>query len=117
MLGGFGSIPGALVGGLTIGVIELMSGAYLPPGFKDVAAYLVLLVVLAVSKTRSVAHALAYLAIFGLGAGLALQSYVNGKLGRSLGSAELAAAVWTLAMNDTGEPAKCIAIGTPRSIA
>jgi branched-chain amino acid transport system permease protein len=25
-----------------------MSGAYLPPGFKDVAAYLVLLVVLAV---------------------------------------------------------------------
>ena len=48
VLGGFGSIPGALVGGLTIGVIELMSGAYLPPGFKDVAAYLVLLVVLAV---------------------------------------------------------------------
>ena len=29
----------------------------------------------------------------GLGAGLALQSYVNGKLGRSLGSAELAAAL------------------------
>jgi len=48
VLGGFGSIPGALVGGLTIGLIELMSGAYLPGGFKDVAAYLVLLVVLAV---------------------------------------------------------------------
>jgi branched-chain amino acid transport system permease protein len=48
VLGGFGSIPGALVGGLTIGVIELYSGAYLPQGVKDVAAYVVLLVVLAV---------------------------------------------------------------------
>jgi len=48
VLGGFGSIPGALVGGLTIGLIELYSGAYLPQGFKDVAAYVVLLLVLAV---------------------------------------------------------------------
>jgi branched-chain amino acid transport system permease protein len=48
VLGGFGSIPGALVGGLTIGLIELFSGTYLPQGFKDVAAYVVLLVVLAV---------------------------------------------------------------------
>jgi branched-chain amino acid transport system permease protein len=48
VLGGFGSIPGALVGGLTIGLIELGAGAYLPPGFKDVAAYVVLLLVLAV---------------------------------------------------------------------
>jgi branched-chain amino acid transport system permease protein len=48
VLGGFGSIPGALVGGLTIGLIELFSGAYLPHGVKDVAAYVVLLVVLAV---------------------------------------------------------------------
>ncbi len=48
VLGGFGSIPGALVGGLTIGLIELFAGAYLPQGFKDVAAYVVLLVVLAV---------------------------------------------------------------------
>jgi branched-chain amino acid transport system permease protein len=48
VLGGFGSIPGALVGGITIGLIELFSGAYLPQGFKDVAAYVVLLIVLAV---------------------------------------------------------------------
>jgi len=48
VLGGFGSIPGALAGGVTIGVIELLSGAYLPQGFKDVAAYVVLLIVLAV---------------------------------------------------------------------
>jgi branched-chain amino acid transport system permease protein len=48
VLGGFGSIPGALVGGLTIGLIEMFSGAYLPLGFKDVAAYAVLLIVLVV---------------------------------------------------------------------
>ena len=48
VLGGFGSIPGALVGGIIIGLIELFSGAYMPQGFKDVAAYVVLLVVLAV---------------------------------------------------------------------
>jgi branched-chain amino acid transport system permease protein len=48
VLGGFGSIPGALVGGVTIGLIELFAGTYLPPGVKDVAAYVVLLLVLAV---------------------------------------------------------------------
>jgi branched-chain amino acid transport system permease protein len=48
VLGGFGSIPGALVGGITIGLIELFSGAYLPLGVKDVAAYVVLLLVLAI---------------------------------------------------------------------
>ena len=48
VLGGFGSILGALIGGLTIGLIERFAGTYLPQGFKDVAAYVVLLVVLAV---------------------------------------------------------------------
>ena len=48
MLGGFGSIPGALVGGIIIGLIELFAGAYLPDGFKDAAPYIVLLVMLAV---------------------------------------------------------------------
>ena len=48
VLGGFGSIPGALAGGLIIGVAETLSGFYLPEGFKDVAAYILLLVVLMV---------------------------------------------------------------------
>ena len=48
VLGGFGSIPGALAGGVTIGLIEMFSGAYLPQGFKDVAAYVVLLSVLVI---------------------------------------------------------------------
>jgi branched-chain amino acid transport system permease protein len=48
VLGGFGSIPGALVGGIVIGLIELYAGATLPNGFKDTAPYIVLLIMLAV---------------------------------------------------------------------
>jgi branched-chain amino acid transport system permease protein len=48
VVGGFGSLPGAIVGGLVIGVVESLSGFYLPEGFKDIAAYVVVLVMLAV---------------------------------------------------------------------
>ena len=48
VVGGFGSIPGALVGGLIIGIVETLAGFYLPEGFKDIAAYIVVLVMLAV---------------------------------------------------------------------
>ncbi|HMN50534.1 MAG TPA: branched-chain amino acid ABC transporter permease [Xanthobacteraceae bacterium] len=46
VLGGFGSIPGAVVGGIIIGIIEQFSGIYLKEGFKDIAAYAVILAVL-----------------------------------------------------------------------
>jgi len=48
VVGGFGSLPGAIVGGLVIGIVESLSGFYLPDGFKDVAAYVVVLVMLMV---------------------------------------------------------------------
>jgi branched-chain amino acid transport system permease protein len=48
VVGGFGSLPGAIVGGLIIGVVESLSGFYLPAGFKDVAAYVVVLSMLMV---------------------------------------------------------------------
>ena len=48
VVGGFGSIPGALVGGLVIGIVESLSGFYLPEGFKDIAAYVVVLIMLVV---------------------------------------------------------------------
>jgi branched-chain amino acid transport system permease protein len=48
VVGGFGSLPGAIVGGLIIGVVEALAGFYLPEGFKDVAAYVVVLVMLMV---------------------------------------------------------------------
>jgi len=48
VLGGFGSIAGAIVGGLSIGLIEQYAGVYLPDGSKDVVAYVVLIAVLIV---------------------------------------------------------------------
>ena len=51
VVGGFGSVPGAIVGGLIIGVVEALAGFYLPEGFKDVAAYVVVLVVLLVKPS------------------------------------------------------------------
>jgi branched-chain amino acid transport system permease protein len=48
VVGGFGSVPGAIAGGLIIGLVEALSGRYLPEGFKDVAAYVVVLLVLLV---------------------------------------------------------------------
>ena len=48
VVGGFGSLPGAVVGGLMIGLVEAFAGFYLPEGFKDIAAYVVVLVMLVV---------------------------------------------------------------------
>jgi branched-chain amino acid transport system permease protein len=48
VVGGFGSLPGAIVGGLVIGIVESLSGFYLPEGFKDIAAYVVVLIMLMV---------------------------------------------------------------------
>lgn len=48
VVGGFGSLPGAIVGGLLIGIVESLSGFYLPDGFKDTAAYVVVLIMLVV---------------------------------------------------------------------
>ncbi len=48
VVGGFGSLPGAIVGGLVIGIVESLAGFYLPEGVKDIAAYVVVLVMLMV---------------------------------------------------------------------
>jgi branched-chain amino acid transport system permease protein len=48
VVGGFGSLPGAIVGGIIIGIVESLSGFYLPEGFKDIAAYVVVLIMLMV---------------------------------------------------------------------
>jgi branched-chain amino acid transport system permease protein len=46
VVGGFGSLPGAIVGGLIIGIVESLAGFFLPEGFKDIAAYVVVLLML-----------------------------------------------------------------------
>jgi len=51
VVGGFGSLPGAIVGGLIIGIVESLSGFYLPDGFKDTAAYIVVLIMLMVKPS------------------------------------------------------------------
>ena len=48
VVGGFTSLPGAIVGGLVIGIVESLSGFYLPDGFKDTAPYVVVLIMLMV---------------------------------------------------------------------
>ncbi len=48
VVGGFGSLPGAIVGGLIIGIVESLAGFYAPDGVKDVAAYVVVLIMLMV---------------------------------------------------------------------
>jgi branched-chain amino acid transport system permease protein len=46
VLGGIGSIPGAMLGGVIIGLIEAFWSAYLSPEYKDVATFVILIVVL-----------------------------------------------------------------------
>jgi branched-chain amino acid transport system permease protein len=48
VIGGFGSLPGAILGGLVIGLVESLAGFYLPEGFKDIAAYVVVLMMLVI---------------------------------------------------------------------
>ena len=48
IVGGFGSIPGAIVGGLTIGVIETFGGYYISSSYVDAIAFIILISVLLV---------------------------------------------------------------------
>jgi len=46
VLGGIGSLPGALVGGLIVGLVENIAALYLGSHFRDVMAFIILIVVL-----------------------------------------------------------------------
>jgi branched-chain amino acid transport system permease protein len=46
VLGGIGSLPGAMLGGLLIGVIEAMWSAYFSVEYKDVSVFVILVLVL-----------------------------------------------------------------------
>jgi branched-chain amino acid transport system permease protein len=46
VIGGFGSLPGAVLAGLLIGVAEQMAAVYLPTGFEKITAYLIMFLVL-----------------------------------------------------------------------
>lgn len=51
VIGGFGSLPGAIVGGLVIGVMENIGGMIFPSTFKDVVAFVFLIIMLLVKPS------------------------------------------------------------------
>ena len=46
VLGGIGSIPGAMLGGLLLGLAESLAVTFFPSAYKDVAAFLILIAIL-----------------------------------------------------------------------
>jgi branched-chain amino acid transport system permease protein len=53
VFGGIGSIPGAMVGGVALGFVEIMSVAFFPhlSGYRDVFAFVLLIVILLIKPT------------------------------------------------------------------
>lgn len=48
VIGGMGSIPGAVLGGMILGLTESLSATYISSDYKDVVAFLVLIIILSV---------------------------------------------------------------------
>ena len=48
VIGGFGSLPGAILGGLTVGIAETLGAGYISGSHKDIYAFLLLIFVLMV---------------------------------------------------------------------
>lgn len=46
ILGGIGNIPGAMLGGMLLGIVETLGSGYLSPQWKDVIAYVILILIL-----------------------------------------------------------------------
>jgi branched-chain amino acid transport system permease protein len=51
ILGGMGSIPGAIIGGFMLGVVESLSGGYISTSYNEVFSFGVLVTVLAIRPT------------------------------------------------------------------
>jgi branched-chain amino acid transport system permease protein len=46
VLGGIGSIPGAMLGGLLLGVVETLVAGYLSSTYRDAIAFVILIAIL-----------------------------------------------------------------------
>ena len=46
VLGGMGVLPGAMVGGILIGVIETLGAAYISSGYRDAFAFIILILMI-----------------------------------------------------------------------
>lgn len=51
VIGGIGSIPGAMLGGIIMGVSESLGAAYISSGYRDAIAFIILIVILLVKPS------------------------------------------------------------------
>jgi len=51
VIGGLGSIPGSLVAGLLLGIVESLGSVFISPSFKDVYGFILVLVILVIRPT------------------------------------------------------------------
>jgi branched-chain amino acid transport system permease protein len=47
ILGGIGSIPGAVCGGFLIGIVESLGSGYISTGYRDAYAFIIMIAILA----------------------------------------------------------------------
>lgn len=59
VLGGIGNIPGAMAGGLLLGVMEMLGAVYISAAWKDVFVFLILILVLIFRPTGLLGEAMA----------------------------------------------------------
>ena len=59
VLGGIGNIPGAMLGGLLLGVMEMLGAVYISAAWKDVFVFLILILVLIFRPTGLLGEAMA----------------------------------------------------------
>ena len=59
VLGGIGNIPGAMIGGLILGVLEMLGAAYISAAWKDVFVFIILILVLIFRPTGILGEKLA----------------------------------------------------------
>jgi len=51
VLGGIGNIPGAMIGGITLGLVESIGAAYISSEYKDAYAFIVLIIILLIKPS------------------------------------------------------------------
>jgi branched-chain amino acid transport system permease protein len=51
VLGGIGSIPGAMFGGILLGLVESLAAGYISPEYKDAYAFVVLIIILLIKPS------------------------------------------------------------------